>query len=102
MWGLTSPPRPSGRAEPCTLRILTDAFTGAHGERERKGGWRFFFVVFVKASPQDEHGVERPALSQGCGGGVPPRHPIIPSSLLSHHPFYRSYLFHPFKIPFFP
>ena len=29
-----------------------------------------FFAVFVKASPQDEHGVERPALSQGCGGGA--------------------------------
>ena len=27
-----------------------------------------FFAAFVKASPQDEHGVERPALSQGCGG----------------------------------
>ena len=46
MWGLTSPPRPSGRgshpctrgrAEPCTLRILADAFTGAHGEKGEKG-----------------------------------------------------------------
>ncbi len=45
MWGLTSPPRPSGRGshpctrgrtESCTLRILTDAFTGAHGEKGEK------------------------------------------------------------------
>ena len=37
MWGLASPPHPQGRAEPCTLRILTDAFTGAHGEEKEKG-----------------------------------------------------------------
>ena len=37
-----------------------------------------FFAVFVKASPQDEHGVERPALSQGCGGGVAPTSPPLP------------------------
>ena len=30
MWGLRSP-TPRGRTESCTLRILTDAFTGAHG-----------------------------------------------------------------------
>ena len=35
-----------------------------------------FFAVFVKASPQDEHGVERPALSQGCGGSAPPHHSV--------------------------
>ena len=40
-----------------------------------------FFVAFVKASPQDEHGVERPALSQGCGGGVAPTSSLL--SLLS-------------------
>ena len=40
-----------------------------------------FFAAFVKASPQDEHGVERPALSQGCGGGVAPTSSLL--SLLS-------------------
>jgi hypothetical protein len=34
MQGLRAP-TPRGRAESCTLRILTDAFTGAHG---KKGG----------------------------------------------------------------
>ena len=31
MWGLASPPRPQGRTESCTLRILADALSGAHG-----------------------------------------------------------------------
>ena len=31
MWGLRSP-TPRGRTESCTLRILSDALTGAHGE----------------------------------------------------------------------
>ena len=31
MWGLRSP-TPRGRTESCTLRILTDALTGAHGK----------------------------------------------------------------------
>ena len=44
-----------------------------------------FFAVFVKASLQDEHGVKRPTLSQGCGGGVAPTSSL--SSLL-----YLSYL----------
>ena len=30
MWGLRSP-TPRGRTESCTLRILSDALTGAHG-----------------------------------------------------------------------
>ena len=30
MWGLRSP-TPRGRTKSCTLRILSDAFTGAHG-----------------------------------------------------------------------
>ena len=46
-----------------------------------------FFAAFVKASPQDEHGVERPALSQGCGGGVAPT-----SSLLSLQNSLRNFL----------
>ena len=36
-----------------------------------------FFAAFVKASPQDEHGGERPALSQGCGGGVAPTSSLL-------------------------
>ena len=35
MWGQRRPPHPCGRTESCTLRILTDAFTGAHG-RDKK------------------------------------------------------------------
>ena len=31
----TPPPHPCGRTESCTLRILTDAFTGAHGKGRR-------------------------------------------------------------------
>ena len=57
------------------LLVLTEKGKGSEGGDS-------FFAVFVKASPQDEHGVERPALSQGCGGGVAPRHPIIPSIAL--------------------
>ena len=38
MWGLRSL-TPRGRTESCTLRILSDAFTGAHGEGERHN-WR--------------------------------------------------------------
>ena len=69
-----------------------------------------FFVAFVKASPQDEHGVERPALSQGCGGGVAPaflqspHHHVILLFPRFHHPFHRFYLFYPFCLfcPFYP
>ena len=32
MWGLASPPHPQGRTESCTLRILPDVLTGAHGK----------------------------------------------------------------------
>ena len=38
--GATPPPHPCGRTESYTLRILTDAFTGAHkkkSEKERQG-----------------------------------------------------------------
>ena len=66
--GATSPPRPSGRTESCTLRILTDAFFVLTGEREKEVRVEIlFFAVFVKASPQDEHGVERTALPWGVG-----------------------------------
>ncbi len=34
MQGLRAP-TPRGRTESCTLRILTDAFTGAHGKKGR-------------------------------------------------------------------
>ena len=61
-----------------------------------------FFAVFVKASPQDEHGVERPALSQGCGGGIAPHIiPSIPSissiSFIPSVPFVSSVPFVPLK-----
>ena len=45
MWGLLRPHTPQagashpctcGRTESCTLRILTDAFTGAHEEGKKK------------------------------------------------------------------
>ena len=32
----TPPPHPCGRTESCTLRILADAFTGAHKEKKRE------------------------------------------------------------------
>ena len=39
MWGLRSP-TPRGRTESCTLHILADVLTGAHGERLRHCGLR--------------------------------------------------------------
>jgi hypothetical protein len=39
MWGLRSP-TPRGRTESCTLRILTDALTGAHGKALHVGIYR--------------------------------------------------------------
>ena len=36
MWGFRSP-TPRGRTESCTLRILTDALTGAHEKRSARG-----------------------------------------------------------------
>ena len=39
MWGFRSP-TPRGRTESCTLRILTDALTGAHGKALHVGGSR--------------------------------------------------------------
>ena len=36
---LSPPPRPCGRTESCTLRILTDTFTSAHGKRVARDVW---------------------------------------------------------------
>ena len=39
MWGFRSP-TPRGRTESCTLRILTDALTGAHEKAQHVGIYR--------------------------------------------------------------
>ena len=78
--GAAPPPHLCGRTESCTLRILTDAFlvlTEKEGEGIKAICCGGYFLAeglgniphhpVSKASPQDEHGVERTTLPRGVG-----------------------------------